>query len=220
MSPFLSHGQVWILPDVGQPWEQPMKSSTSSRFVGGQMPWDQDAGSLQCLPPSPSPWTTILCLLHFHPQHQLLPCVSVQEHQLSNWRIMWSPQWMGTPSSGVHVFYDRPLCPEVFFCQRDKAMLHTHAHLGRGGEKEWSSTSFEYPHHHFRERQISLSLERVKLLSLLLTSGQMMVPMAYHPHLCLPLLLLCSFSRPLCSFPFPLPQIWISTILLSDQMIN
>ena len=130
------------------------------------------------------------------------------------------PQWMGTPSSGVHVFYDRPLCPEVFFCQRNKAMLHTHAHVGRGGEKEWSSTSFEYPHHHFRERQISLSLERVKLLSLLLTSGQMMVPMAYHPHLCLPLLLLCSFSRPLCSFPFPLPQIWISTILLSDQMIN
>ena len=63
--------------------------------------------------------------------------------QLSDWRIMWSPQWKGTPSSGIHVFYYRTLCPEAFSCRRDKAMLCTRG-KERGGEKKRSSTSFEY----------------------------------------------------------------------------
>ena len=107
-----------------------MKSSTSSRFVGGQMPWDQDAGSLQCLPPSPSPWMTILCLLHFHPQHQLLPCVSVQEHPTQTEGLCDPHNEWALPARGYMCSTIDP-CVQRFFPAKGTKLCYTHMHTWR-----------------------------------------------------------------------------------------
>ena len=135
MSPVFLHEQVWTLPVIGHPQEQPVKSSPSSR-LGGRMPRDRDAVSLWCLlhlphlePPSLPCCASTLTI-------KLLPYVSFLENPLPDWRVMWSPQLKGTPSSGLRVFFYRTLSPEVFICQRDRVMLHTHAHAEREKERE------------------------------------------------------------------------------------